>query len=198
MAEELKSLIEKIQVEGIQAAEEKARAIDDEARLKAKAILAEAKSSADKLIAEAKERIAKMEEASNLAVKQAGRDTLISLKKEINTLLDKVIKSGIREAITPHELGKIISNLIKESGHKHKDGIEVTLNKEDLEKIDRGFLGELKEEIKKGITLKASEEISAGFLISFDSGKSHFDFSDAALADYLSAHIKPKLAEILK
>ena len=198
MAEELKSLIEKIQVEGVQAAEEKARAIEEDARLKARVVFAEAKSSADKLIAEAKERIARMEEASTLSLKQAGRDTLISLKEEINSLLDKVIKSSIREAVPPAELGKIITNLIKDAKHTQKEGLEITLNKEDLGKIEKSFLGELKEEIKKGVTLKVSQDISAGFLISFDSGKSHFDFTDNALTDYLSAYLKPKLAEILK
>lgn len=196
MSEELKGLIEKIQTEGVLAAEEKARQIEQDARQKAKEILAEAGSAADKLTAEAKERIARMEESSSLAIKQAGRDTLISLKKEINSLLGKVVKSNIAAAVSPHELTRIIISLIKDV--RHKEGVQVTLSKEDLQKIEAGFLDELKEEIKKGVSLKEAEGLSSGFLISYDSGKSHFDFSDEALAEYLSSHLKPKLAEILK
>lgn len=198
MAEQIKELIEKIQQEGIQAAEEKAAAILDEAKRKAAALVERANSEAQKLIQEANERIAKTEEASRLALKQAGRDTVISLKKEINALLDKIIRLSIQEALSPSELGKIITGLIKEISHKYKEGIEITLRKEDIERIEKGFLIELKEEVKKGVILKPQDEISAGFLISFDSGKSHFDFTDKALADYLATYLKPKLQEILK
>lgn len=198
MPEELKSLIEKIQVEGVQAAEEKAKVILDEAKRKAEAIVEKAMADAQKLIQEANERIAKVEEASSLALKQAGRDTLISLRKEINALLDKIMRTSIQEALNIQELGKIITGLIKEVSHKHKEGIEITLKKEDVARIEKEFLSELKDEIRKGILLNPSEEILAGFLISFDSGKSHFDFTDNALADYLSSYLKPKLAEILK
>lgn len=198
MTEELKSLIEKIQVEGVQAAQEKSKAIEDEARKKAGAIIEKVRSEAEKMFADAKERISKMEEASRLALKQAARDTTIALKKEINILLDKIIKSAIAEALTTQELSKIITLLIKDYGAKHKEGVELSLNKEDREKMEKGFLSELKEELKKGIVLKPSDEISTGFLISFDAGKSHFDFTDKALADYLSIYLKPKLAELLK
>ena len=198
MSEELKGLIEKIQIEGVQAAEEKAKTIIDEARRQAAAILERANRDAQKLIQEANERIAKSEETSRLALKQAGRDTMISLKQEINSLLDKIMRASIQEALKPQELGKIIAGLIKEISYKHTEGVEITLKKEDIERIDKGFLNELKDEIKKGVVLKPSDEISAGFLISFDSGKSHFDFTDKAMADYLANYLKPKLQEILK
>lgn len=198
MTEELKSLIEKIQVEGVQVAQDKARAIEDEARQKAGAIIEKAKKEAEKMLAEAQERIQKLEEASRLVLKQAARDTTIALKKEINNLLDKIIKSTIAQALTVQELSKIITTLIKDYAAKHKEGIELTLNKEDREKIEKGFLNALKEELRKGIVLKSSDEISAGFLISFDAGKSHFDFTDKALTDYLGIYLKPKLAELFK
>lgn len=198
MTEELKSLIEKIQAEGVQAAEEKARLIEEEARKQATALIEKAKSETQNIIAEANQRIAKMEEAGKLALKQVARDTLISLRKEINALLDRIIKSVIQEALTPEELIKIINGLIRDYSQEHKEGIEISLKKEDREKIEKGIFSELKEGLKKGITLKSSEEVSAGFLISFDAGKSHFDFTDKALSDYLSQYLKPKLAEILK
>lgn len=198
MSEELKSLIERIQVEGVQVAEQKAKAIEDEARQQANAILEKAKTEAQNLLLEAKERIQKTEEASRLSLKQVGRDTLIALRKEINSLLQRIIQTAIQEALTPTELSKIITTLIKDTALKDKEGVQIILKKEDLEKIEKGSFSDLKEEIKKGIVLRPTDEISAGFLISFDGGKSHFDFTDQALTDYLSTFLKPKLAEILK
>lgn len=198
MAEELKNLIEKIQQEGVRAAEEKAMAIENEARQAAQAIIEKAKQEAKAIIAEAKEKAAKEEEAGALSLKQAGRDTLISLKKEIISALDRVIGSAVREALGMAELAKILNMLIAEQGQKRHEGIIISLSKEDAQKVEKGFLGSLTQELKKGITLQASEDIQAGFLISFDAGLSHFDFTDKALADYLGSYVKPRLAEMLR
>ena len=46
--------------------------------------------------------------------------------------------------------------------------------------------------------LKPAEDILGGFTISFDSGKSQFDFTDQALAEYIGQYLKPKLEEILQ
>ena len=91
---------------------------------------------------------------------------------------------------------KIIHSLIKSSTQKEE--IVVTVKKEGLKKIHDGLLSELSEEIKKRIILKPSDEISSGFTISYDAGKSLFDFSEEALAAYISAYLKPELNEILK
>lgn len=198
MAEELKGLIEKIQREGIQAAEEKAGRIENQARRNADEILAKARHQADKIIREAEDRIARMQESANVSFEQAGRDLLISLRREINAMLDRLILSSVKEALNPQELSKIISSLIKEQTGKKKQDVIITLNKSDLQKLENEFLSELKELIKKGIILKPSDDIRCGFIISYDSGKSHFDFTDKALAEYISQCLKPKLSEIFK
>jgi vacuolar-type H+-ATPase subunit E/Vma4 len=45
--------------------------------------------------------------------------------------------------------------------------------------------------------LRPAEEISGGFTISFDDGKSCYDFTDKALAEYIGIYLKPKLNQIL-
>ena len=47
--------------------------------------------------------------------------------------------------------------------------------------------------MEKKIILKPAEEISGGFTISFDNGKSCYDFTDKALAEYIGTYLKPKL-----
>lgn len=198
MAEELKDLIEKIQEEGVRAAEDKAKQVEEKASLEAESILAKARKDAEKIISEGNEKVARMEKSSKDSLKQAGRDVILGLRKEINTLLGKIIVSHIDQALTPAELLSIIKLIAKESKGKEKKEITVSLSKKDLEKIGKGLLKELKEEIKEGITLRPSEEIRGGFIISYDKGKSYYDFTDKALAEYIGSYIKPKLAEILK
>ena len=198
MAEDIKELIEKIQEDGIRVAQEKANQIESQARQKADEIIKNAKTEADKIIKAAKDMVAKMENTSLASLKQASRDLLLSLRKEISALLDKVIASAANEALTPNELAKILTVLINQTTKHDKGDIIVLVNKDDLHSLEKGLLAELKDEIKKGVTLKASEDIAGGFIISYDAEKSHFDFTDKALAEYISSYLKPKLTEILK
>jgi len=197
MAEDIKGLIEKIQQEGIKAAQDQARKIQEEAEHKAKEIIAKAKIEAENIILAAKEDSAKIEESTKASIRQAGRDVLLSLRKEINAMLDKLIAQRLREALSPQELSKIIAELIKHYKDKTDTEVIVSLQKEDLEKLEKGFLGDLREEIKKKIVLNPSEDIQAGFIISYDAGKSHFDFTDKALVEYIGSYIRPKLNQIL-
>ena len=79
-----------------------------------------------------------------------------------------------------------------------RNDITIFLNKEDLETLEKNFLHKLIEETKKKIILRPAEEISGGFTISFDNGKSCYDFTDKALADYIGTYLKPKLNQILQ
>jgi V/A-type H+-transporting ATPase subunit E len=196
--EEIKELIAKIQEEGVKKAEEKALKIEEEAKKAAGDILHKARTEAEKIIQAAKEASTQMQQATQSSLQQAGRDLILSLKKEINALLEKMISHQIRQALKPEELNKIILALVKEHSQKEAAQIEILLNKEDLEKLEEGFLEKLKGEVKKGVLLKPSEDILAGFLISYDSGKSFFDFTDQALVEYIGNYLKPQLAGILK
>ncbi|OGX30488.1 MAG: hypothetical protein A3G37_01870 [Omnitrophica WOR_2 bacterium RIFCSPLOWO2_12_FULL_46_30] len=198
MAEDIKNLIEKIQQEGIKIAEDKAKEIEARARKEAGRILQEAQDKAEKLSSDANERISKMQEKQKTLLAQAGRDLLLVLRKEINASLDKLVGLEVKNTLTPDLLTKIISELIKGYSGKSEGQIAVSLRKEDLELLEKGLLHKLQEEVKKGLTLKAGDDIQAGFVISYDGGKSQCDFSDKALAEYIGAYLKPKLAELLK
>ncbi|MCQ9208058.1 MAG: hypothetical protein NG712_01590 [Omnitrophica bacterium] len=198
MTEDIKCLIEKIQQEGVQAAEDKARDIESVAGQQAQVIIEKARKEAAGFIAKAKDEIARMQDSGRASLEQTARDLLLDLREEIKAVLDRIILSDVRRALPPQELSKIIAGLIESSGGKGPVGIIVELNKQDLEKIEKSFLSKLKDEIKKGITLKTSEDIHAGFLISYDSGSSHYDFTDRGLAEYIGLYLKPKLSQILK
>ncbi len=198
MPEELKELIEKIQTEGVKAAEEKALAIETNALKRASEIVDKAGKEAGRIISEAGDRIKRLEEGSRNSVKQASRDAIISLKKEISSMLEKIVANHIHKALNPEDLAKILAATIKANSSEDKAKTVVTLKKEDLDKIEKALFSELAHEIKKGVTLKPAADIHGGFLISYDSGRSYFDFSEKALAEYISAQLKSGLADIVK
>lgn len=198
MAEEIRDLIEKINQEGIKAAEEKAYQIESAAKQKADQLLEKAKLEAERMLAEARKKISQDEQKEKTLLAQAGRDMLLALREEINAMLGRILLAEIRQAFSPEFLFDILKELIKSHSAKHSADIEVLLKKEDLEILEKRFLAKLKDELKKGIVLKPAEEISGGFTISFDNGKSCYDFTDQALAEYIGNYLKPKLAELLK
>jgi V/A-type H+-transporting ATPase subunit E len=198
MAEEIRELIEKIQSEGVAAAEAKAKAIEDEARAAANHIIEKAKKDAEKIVAEAKEKAVLTEESAKAALKQSARDLIISLRKEISAMLDRVITSHVHKALAAEELAGIITTIVKEAVQDARKDIVITLKKEDLEKLEKGFLAELRADIKKrGIILRASDDMQGGFMISYDSDKSYYDFTDKTLARHISFQLRPMLARIL-
>ena len=198
MAEDIKNLIEKIQQEGIKAAEEKARDIEAQAQAQAEALIEKAGKEAQEIVAEGKDKLARMEKSGQVSLEQAGRDLLLSLREEISAMLDRLVVAQVRQALEPRELIKIITTLIKNSSGKEKAEIIVSLNQQDLAKLKKHFLGRLKELTKQGVALRSSKDIHAGFVISYDSARSHYDFTDQVLAQHLAAYLKPKLQELLQ
>ena len=198
MTEELKHLIEKIREEGIEVAEGKARVIEEEAGKRAEDIIQKAKKESQSIVAKAKEEAAKTEAATKALLEQAARDILISLRKEIGSTLDRVALAEIHGSLASQQMADIITALIKEYVKGGEGDIVVMLNKGDVEKVQKSVMGGLGAEIKKGVTIRPSEDITGGFTISFDGGKSHYDFSDKALAEYIGTYVHPKLRELLK
>lgn len=198
MPGEVKDLIDKIREEGIAAAEKKSREIENQARLKAEGIIAQAKQKAEALVSEAKTKASQDAQKTKTLLDQAGRDLLLSLHKEINAMLERLVISETNSALSASELHHIIIELVKARASHPGEEIIISLKKGDLEVLEKKLLGKLKEETKKSIVLRPSSEIRAGFTISFDGGKSCYDFSDKALAEYIGRFLKPKLNEILK
>jgi len=198
MAEEIRDLIEKINQEGIRAAEKKAQIIESLAKDRADEILSMAKREAEEMVAAAKDRVRREDEKEKILLAQAGRDLLLSLRKEINAMLGRIVVAEVREALTPEALSGIISEAVRNYSAGEQSSIMVFLNNKDLEILEKHFMYKLSEETKKTILLRPSEEISGGFTLSFDDGKSCHDFTDKALADYIGTYLKPKLSRILK
>ncbi len=196
MPEELKTFIDKIKQEGVEAGQKKAQEIERLAKESAEEVLRKARTVAQRLREEAQEKIKQEEAASRAGLQQAGRDLLLSLHQQITATLDRLLAEEARKAMTVEMMTELITHLVKEA-KVSQGAIEVALNKSDAKKLEEGALGQLKKELKKDIILKADEDIGGGFVISFDAGKSHFDFSDKALAEHFGGYLRPRLAELL-
>jgi len=200
MSENLKSLLEKINQEGIKSAEEKARAIESRAGKDAERIIADAKKLADDIIQKAKTEAEKIKINANLGVKQASRDLLLSLKEDIKKTMNKIVAVEINKALSGEETARILAGLVDKYTEKNiqPGDIKVLVKNEELEKIKSVFISKLKGRVESGVEFRPSENINAGFFISFDKGKSYFDFTDEGLLEALCAYLNPELAKLIR
>ena len=135
-----------------------------------------------------------------MALKQSSRDMLLSLRKEIEHTLKQIVASQVRDSLTSDNLSKIIGDVINNflSTKKSEVDIKVALNAKDLNQLKGSFISKLQKQLKDQIKFQSSEDIGKGFTISFDGGKSSFDFTDESLADYLSTFLNAQVAEFVK
>lgn len=195
MSQNVQDLIIKIKREGIQAADERAKEIEELARTQAKGIMDDAKQEAERIIAEARKNTERMQAAAETALKQAARDTALVLRKELENMLKKVALSEVGETLSRERLGDIIKDVVSQSAARN---VQVKLNPADAEALSHGLIPQLQAELKKGISLVPADGIGKGITISFDEGKSSFEFTDKALAEYLTNYLNPHLAGLVK
>lgn len=198
MAEDIQGLIDKINQEGIQAAKTKAGQIETQAHTLSDEIIQKATREAQQIIAGAQKEASRVQADTKIILQQAGRDLLLNFKKEINALLEKLATQAVGEGLNPQVLAEAIAGLLKHGIRQEKNEIIISLNQGQIQKIQEILFSQLNDQIKKGIILKPSDDISAGFLISYDSAKSYYDFSDKSLAEYIIVSLKPALAEVLR
>ena len=200
MVQQIQDLIDKIKSEGVQVADQKAKEVELQSQDKAKSIIAGAQEKADKILAEAKQEIEKMEQASKKAIHQASRDMLLSIRQEICELLGRITAQTMGEALSKDDLVRIITDVVKsvlEASGDIKD-VVAFLSPEDQKEISADIISKLQSKLKDGIEVKVANDIAGGFAISFDGGKSSFEFTDKSLAEYLGVFLNAEVGEIMK
>ncbi len=194
---QLKELIDRIKSEGIESAEQQAQKIVNEAESKAKKIVSDAETEADKIRQKAEEDAQRREQTGRESLKQAGRDLMISLEKDLQKLFDTVIYKESAEALK----GELLQNFVKQLiNHWNEDvtDIQVLIAEEELKKIEKGLRDELSAQLSKGMELKPLKNVEAGFQVAYKDGSAYYNFTAEGVAEIVSEFLNPKLAEILK
>ena len=196
---QLQDLIEKIKKDGVEAADKSASEKIAQAKAEAEKIIANAKEEADKIIKAAKDETARMEKASEDAIRQAGRNLILSFRESGEKELSAIMTAETAKSYAPKLLENLIPETVK-AWTKNTDAsdVSVLLNEKDLKELEQNLGAALKNEISKGLTLKADNSIENGFRIGVKDGAAYYDFSAEAVADLFSAYLNPKVASVMK
>lgn len=195
----LDDLIQKIKDEGIGEAERKSEKIIKEARLAASEILHKAGLDAAAIIKEAEERIRKKEGISKIALEQAARDIILSIRRSLTEIFNSLIKREYQSVLSGKVLKTVLVKLI-EGWQKNDMGdtnIELLLSESDRDTLFEGFLSKLKEELKSGIELKIHPDIEGGFRIGVKDSHVYYDFTDEGIADVLAEYLNPRFYDFI-
>lgn len=198
MAEELQSLLEKINNDGIMKAEaEKARIIAV-ARAEADAIRAAAEKDAASVRAEAEKASAAFYEKSVSALKQAQRDILLQLRSEMQNRLEKAVADSTAQALSPAFMAELIKELCTAFAAEPEKDVSVRCAVKDRDALDNALRGALADSFVKAPVLFGAKGISAGLEISPDGGRCYFDFTADALGDVMNSYIGENLSAVFK
>lgn len=200
MAQELDSLLERIQKDGVEKAQAEAESIRSAAKEEATRIREEARQEAEAIVREAKENGETFTERGVQAVKQAARDTILGVGGAVETIIRDLVSEEVSGAIDPETLRRMIVEVVTAYAERGGDeqAIEVLLNDTQVEAIQQAFASGLADKLKAGVEVKPDRTVKSGFRISVSGETVEHDFTADAIAETLSGLLRPKLAEIVR
>ena len=196
---QLQDLLDQIKKDGVAAAQAEAASILADAKAEAEKIVADAKQQADKLIASAKAENQRMVASSEDAIRQAGRNLLISFRESVSRELTAITGEAVTAVYSSEALAQLVIQAVESwAKDPSTDDIAVILTSSDLQKLEQTILAGLKEKMLQGVTLKANDNFDGGFRIAVNNGSAYYDYSAEAVVDMLSNYLSPKVTALLK
>jgi V/A-type H+-transporting ATPase subunit E len=197
MSVQLSELIERIKKEGVESAEQEATRIKEQAEQEAAGILAAARREAQEIAAKARSEAERFQATGKEGVRQAARDVVLDLKKQLTTMLGRILNREINKALEGQAVRDGLSSLFANWKSDATLDYEVLVPAETWNKIKESLLDGLAAEMKRGVEIKPSGSVRAGFRISEKDGSAYFDFTDRGLTEFLMEYLNPRLAESL-
>jgi len=198
MAEELQSLLDKINEDGIKKANLERDRILQNANDEAKAIRDRAKADADKILADAAAGADNLQKRGESALKQAARDIVLALKVELENRLKKAVGTASEQALTP----QFMADLIRELAVKFTAGgnaeIAVLTSVKDAAALEKALNGILADSLRNQPKVFPNPEIKGGLEVSFNGDQIYYDFTSEAITQLVCAYIGPKLAGLIQ
>ncbi len=196
---QLQELIDQIKKDGVEAADTQAEAIIAAANAEAERIVSAARTEADKIVTNAKNENDRIVRSGEDAIRQAGRNLLISFRESVSRELNAIVGEKVNAVYSSKALSSLIINAV-EGWAKNPDAQDVTviLNTQDLETLEADILSALKEKMLSGVTLKANDNFDGGFRIAVNNGTAYYDYSADAVVEMLSNYLSPKVTSLLK
>jgi V/A-type H+-transporting ATPase subunit E len=195
MTQDLQQLLEKINTDGVEKAKAEATKIISQAETEAKATLDAAKREADKVLAQARQETAAYQQRTEETIRQAARDTILTVEKAVTTLLTNLLLKDVNLALTNEDvITPLVSEAVRAYIHSN-GGLDIVVASDKLAQTLRSKLAA---EAANGVKVITDDHMGAGFKVRLANGRVEHDFSGAAVAEALGKNLRPQLAALLK
>lgn len=191
MSEDLQNLLEKINREGVEKAEAAAGEIIAKAKAEAAAIVKSAEEAAAKAKAEAEAAASDYAKRAEETIRQAARDTEISIENAITAKLVGLLAKDVKATLADPETVKEIAAKVV-SGFVTTGEIEVSAAEEIAAALKARLAAE------KNITIVTDEALGTGFSVKLDGGRVEHSFTGSAVAEELAKRLRSDLAKLVK
>jgi len=199
MGDQLQPLIDRIQKEAVEKAEQRANEIVSEAEKKKAAILQEAEEKAAALIKKADEDSTAYAERSTRALEQASRDVLITVGQGVENVLSDLVGDALDEALRVEVLEEMLIKIAEAYIGRGGDvsRVDLLISEADQKRLIKFFTGRYRERLKQGLEVHVDKDIIRGFKVSLVDERVQHSFDKESIAEALCNFLRPHLAEIV-
>jgi V/A-type H+-transporting ATPase subunit E len=195
MAEELQHLIDKIKAQAIDKAEAEASRIVAEAKAKSAQIVKEAEVEAKAKLERAEKDSLAYTERSEKTLMQAARDVVLAVSQGVEKSVLEVLALNVDKSLTAELVQQLLLTLANSYAGS---AATVSLSDNDAKKLSSFISGEFQKKLGAGVNIQSDSGIFAGFRLSFENGKVSQEWTNEAIADALSAILRPALAKVVQ
>ena len=199
MAEELQSLIDRIQKDGVERAEAEAGAILARAKAQAAELVKTAEAQAAALLKKADVDSLQFAERGTRSIEQSARNVILATGQALAEVASGLIGKAVGESLDAGALKTLIGALVTAFAARgmSEGHVEVLLNPADQQQLGAVFAAQLQRELGVGVELKPDERMKRGFTMRLSGGQVTVDCSQEAIAEAMSEFLRPKLAGLV-
>ena len=187
--EDLQSLLEKINRDGVEKAEAEAKKIVDTAQAKADALLKRAREEADQAKADADKSAAAASERAAETIRQAARDVVIGVKDAVTALFETLLAKDVNAALADE---KAVADLAATAIRELAGPGEITCGPKLAAAIKAQLAGQ------SAFSVVTDEAAEAGFTVRLEGGRVEHAFTADVISAELAKRLRPDLAALLK
>ena len=196
MAEELQSLLEKINAEGVKKAEAERAEILAAAQTEAKRIVEAAQVEAKRLVSQAEAESETLRRRAESEVKQAARDTLLELKAELETRMNNAVNGATAQALDPKLMAQIVKAMVAKFAETPDAEITVRCAVKERAALDAALKNALADSLVKSPKVLADHTLTGGLELGTSNGQLYFDFSLEAIGGVVGAYAGEHIAAL--
>ena len=187
--EDLQSLLEKINRDGVEKAEAEAKKIVAAAQSKADEIVKSAQAAAAKAKADAQTESEAYAARAAETVRQSARDIVLGVKDSVTALLEQLLTKNVDRALADE---KTATTLVAEAIKDLTGPGEIRCNAQLASALKSQVAG------LKSFTITTDPTLGSGFTVRTDGGRVEHTFTVETIAAELAKRLRPDLAKLLQ